>query len=85
MCEYGDGQGSDLLSEYLECACSGVMACSTCHVYVESEETRCVLGDPSEDEEDMLDLAFERKDALSRLGCQIIPPQYLWYEDTDSA
>ena len=70
VCEHGDGEGSHLLSEYLECACDGLMACSTCHVYVESAEARKILGPPCEDEEDMLDLAHEPKDN-SRLGCQI--------------
>eukprot|EP00435_Cladocopium_sp_Y103_P003727 s4266_g1.t1 len=34
IAEYGQGEGADLLKEYIECACSGVMACSTCHVYL---------------------------------------------------
>jgi len=63
-------ESAKLLSEYLECACSGVMACSTCHVYVEPE-WRQAVGPPTEEEEDMLDLAYERRDE-SRLGCQIV-------------
>ena len=51
--EHGTGAGSKLLAEYLECACSGVAACSTCHVYVAPEWWEAV-GAPSEDEEDML-------------------------------
>ena len=68
--EHGEGEGAEMLAEYLECACSGVMACSTCHVYVD-EPWADVLGAPSEEEEDMLDLAYERRD-MSRLGCQLV-------------
>jgi 2Fe-2S ferredoxin len=31
---HGTGENSDVLAEYLECACSGIMACSTCHVVI---------------------------------------------------
>lgn len=54
----------------LEGACEGSLACSTCHVIVE-EEFYDQLKEPTEDEEDMLDLAFGLT-ATSRLGCQII-------------
>lgn len=54
----------------LEGACEGSLACSTCHVIVE-EEFFEKLEEPSEDEEDMLDLAFGLTHT-SRLGCQII-------------
>ena len=46
------------------------MACSTCHVIVDPE-WYARLDAPTEDEEDMLDLAPGLK-ATSRLGCQII-------------
>lgn len=54
----------------LEGACEGSLACSTCHIVVDDA---CFnkLSDPSEDEEDMLDLAFGLT-KTSRLGCQII-------------
>ncbi|KAL3817157.1 hypothetical protein ACHAXA_006157 [Cyclostephanos tholiformis] len=32
--KYGISDNSDVLGEYLECACSGIMACSTCHVVI---------------------------------------------------
>jgi ferredoxin len=48
-------------------ACGGVCACSTCHVYV--EEGAELLSEASEDEEDILDKAFDVK-MSSRLGCQ---------------
>ena len=54
----------------IEGACEGSLACSTCHVIVEDAWFE-KLDDASEDEEDMLDLAFGLS-ATSRLGCQII-------------
>ncbi len=54
----------------LEGACEGCMACSTCHVIVDKTFFN-LLGDPSEDEEDILDLASGLT-ATSRLGCQIV-------------
>jgi ferredoxin, 2Fe-2S len=59
----------------LEGACEGSLACSTCHVIVESEWYD-LLADASEDEEDMLDLAFGLT-KTSRLGCQIIMSEEL--------
>ena len=53
----------------LEGACEGSLACSTCHVIVDPEWYD-VLEAASEDEEDMLDLAFGLTHT-SRLGCQI--------------
>ena len=35
VCVHSLDDGARLLGEYLECACSGVAACSTCHVYVD--------------------------------------------------
>jgi ferredoxin len=48
-------------------ACGGVCACSTCHVYVESGAE--LLTPAEEDEEDILDKAFDVR-MSSRLGCQ---------------
>ena len=53
----------------IEGACEGSMACSTCHVVV-ADEWFDKLDSPSEEEEDMLDLAFGLT-RTSRLGCQI--------------
>lgn len=53
----------------LEGACEGSLACSTCHVIVDPEWYDR-LDAPTEEEEDMLDLAFGLK-RTSRLGCQI--------------
>lgn len=54
----------------LEGACEGALACSTCHVIVE-DKFFDELNEATEDEEDMLDLAFGLTHT-SRLGCQII-------------
>ena len=53
----------------IEGACEGCMACSTCHLILEPEWYKKVPA-PSEDEEDMMDLAFGLT-KTSRLGCQI--------------
>ncbi|MDA0305754.1 MAG: 2Fe-2S iron-sulfur cluster-binding protein [Proteobacteria bacterium] len=53
----------------LEGACEGSMACSTCHVIV-ADEWFDRLDPASEEERDMLDLAFDLR-RTSRLGCQI--------------
>lgn len=53
----------------LEGACEGSLACSTCHVIVEPDWFE-LLPDATEDEEDMLDLAFALT-KTSRLGCQL--------------
>lgn len=69
VAESASSPGAEMLAEYIECACSGIMACSTCQVYVHPDWFRRV-GAPSESEEDMLELAHERKET-SRLGCQL--------------
>lgn len=53
----------------IEAACEGSLACATCHLIIDEawfEKT----GEISEDEEDMLDMAFGLK-PTSRLSCQI--------------
>lgn len=59
----------------IEGACEGSLACSTCHVIV-ADDWFNRLGEPIEDEEDMLDLAFGLT-RTSRLGCQIIVTEEL--------
>jgi 2Fe-2S ferredoxin len=68
----------------IEGACGGSLACATCHVYVHPDWWDKVMpgytppcpppqggGEISDEENDMLDLAFDlRKN--SRLSCQII-------------
>ncbi|KAL3908934.1 MAG: hypothetical protein SGILL_008292, partial [Bacillariaceae sp.] len=58
----------------LEGACEGVCACSTCHL-IFPYEIFDELPESSEEEEDMLDMAFGLTET-SRLGCQVlITPQ----------
>ncbi len=59
----------------IEGACEGSLACSTCHVIVDQEWYELLKG-ATEDEEDMLDLAFGLTQT-SRLGCQIIMSEEL--------
>jgi len=53
----------------IEAACEKSVACSTCHCIFEPDVYN-QLPEPSEDEEDMLDLAFGLT-GTSRLGCQV--------------
>lgn len=57
------------LKQFVECACGGNAACSTCHVYVD-EAYMDRLPAPEENERDMLDLAMDTE-PTSRLGCQL--------------
>ena len=59
----------------IEGACEGSLACSTCHVIVDGPWFGR-LATPTEDEEDMLDRAFDLQET-SRLGCQIIMTEAL--------
>ncbi len=54
----------------LEGACEGSLACSTCHLILDEGHYKS-LPAASDDEEDMLDLAFGLTHT-SRLGCQIM-------------
>jgi ferredoxin len=60
---------------FLEGACEGAIACTTCHVIVD-EAHYPFAGDISEDEEDMLDMAYGLT-RTSRLGCQVLLTQQL--------
>ena len=53
----------------IEGTCGGCLSCATCHVIVDASWF-AKTGAPSEDEVDMLDLAFGLTQT-SRLGCQI--------------
>ena len=59
----------------IEGACEGSLACSTCHVIVDAGWFQKLVK-PTEDEEDMLDLAFDLQET-SRLGCQLIMTEAL--------
>jgi len=52
-------------------ACEGTLTCSTCHVVLKQEDFDKLPDKPSEEECDMLDLAYGLTDT-SRLGCQIL-------------
>ena len=54
----------------IKAECGGACACATCHVYI-AENWLDKLPAQREDEEDMLDEAFDVRDN-SRLSCQII-------------
>ncbi|KAF9368897.1 hypothetical protein CPC16_004944 [Podila verticillata] len=54
----------------VEGACEASLACSTCHLVLD-EESFSKLEEPSDEENDMLDLAFGLSDT-SRLGCQVL-------------
>ena len=58
--------------DLLEGACEGSLACSTCHVIVDPKfyDTLEKYNPISDEENDMLDLAFGLTET-SRLGCQI--------------
>src|SRR5260221_12168795 len=59
----------------IEGACEGSLACSTCHVIVDQEWYELLKG-ATDDEEDMLDLAFGLTQT-SLHGCQIIMSEEL--------
>ncbi|KAG0023582.1 hypothetical protein BGZ81_008068 [Podila clonocystis] len=54
----------------VEGACEASLACSTCHLILD-DESFSKLEEPSDEENDMLDLAFGLSDT-SRLGCQVL-------------
>ena len=60
-------QAAEQAGARLGSACGGVCACSTCHVYV--DEGLDGLSEIEDDEEDILDKAFDVR-RNSRLACQ---------------
>ena len=63
---------------FLDHACGGVCACTTCHVYVKQGEPG--LSEPEDDELDRVDLAAGPQ-TNSRLGCQAVitqPGEYVF-------
>ncbi|KAM3956834.1 adrenodoxin-like protein 2, mitochondrial Ferredoxin 2 [Aphomia sociella] len=51
-------------------ACEGTLTCSTCHVILKQKDFDRLPEEASDEERDMLDLAYGLTDT-SRLGCQI--------------
>ena len=51
-------------------ACEGTLACSTCHVILKKEDFDKLPDEATDEELDMLDLAYGLTDT-SRLGCQV--------------
>jgi ferredoxin len=63
----------DIAAEYdldMEGACEGSCSCSTCHVIVEDGDMFDKMEEATDEENDMLDLAFGLTET-SRLGCQV--------------
>lgn len=52
-------------------ACEGTLTCSTCHLILPKEVYDALPDKPTDEELDMLDLAYDLTDT-SRLGCQIV-------------
>jgi hypothetical protein len=50
IAKFGDGEGASELGEMIECACAGIMACSTCHVVIDPQYFELV-GEPSDAEQ----------------------------------
>lgn len=68
----------EIIKDYglpLKAECGGACSCATCHVYV-APEWMDKLYEMRDDEEDMLDEAFDVEDN-SRLSCQIIMSEEL--------
>jgi len=59
----------------IKAECGGACACATCHVYVD-EDWEDKLVEMNDEEEEMLDEAFEVEDN-SRLSCQLIMSEAL--------
>lgn len=57
-------------------ACEGTLTCSTCHLIFPKDIYDNLPNKPTDEETDMLDLAYELTDT-SRLGCQIIMTEEL--------
>jgi len=54
----------------IKAECGACLSCATCHVYVDKDWQGKLIA-PTEEENDMLDEAFDVEDT-SRLSCQIL-------------
>lgn len=59
----------------IQAACQGECACSTCHVLL-SDDSAGAVSQPSEEEQDMLELAIGNQDT-SRLSCKVLVEESL--------
>ncbi|CAG2171648.1 unnamed protein product [Oppiella nova] len=57
-------------------ACEGTLACSTCHLIFKGQDFSRIKDKATDEELDMLDLAFGLCDT-SRLGCQVILTKWM--------
>ena len=49
VAKFGTSDNCDVLGEYLECACAGIMACSTCHVVIHPDWFDDTIPPPADD------------------------------------
>lgn len=47
-------ENQELMAEYMEGTCGGIMSCCTCHIYIDQPEFQAFLSEPEESELDML-------------------------------
>jgi ferredoxin len=47
-------ENEELMAEYMEGTCGGIMSCCTCHIYIDQPEFQAFLSEPEESELDML-------------------------------
>ena len=47
-------ENEDMIGEYMEGTCGGIMSCCSCHVYIDQPEFQALLSEPEESELDML-------------------------------
>jgi ferredoxin len=76
VCDFDAPEGVSLMQALRDVAkldvlgtCDGELECCTCHVYL-SKSSFTTAGEPSEDEQDLLDTAPDAR-ANSRLSCQV--------------
>lgn len=49
VAKFGTSENCDVLGEYLECACAGIMACSTCHVVIHPDWYDDTISPPDDE------------------------------------
>jgi ferredoxin len=74
VAKFGTSDNCEVLGEYLECACSGIMACSTCHVVIHPDWYDATLPSPSPATVDAIDGTNPAGGLIVRSGKKIGPP-----------